>query len=307
MSRLRSRRNRRRGTVKTRREREIRNEREREEKYQKEESAFVASDGCVVGAVLSFKDCAQSSLLNMLQSCDLFARESRIPYRNTVFNHSTGICHTKEYPAKGNDSDVSDSGERTEPATSYICQKNPSKKVLILCDCKAAIENAIGVQQVGAYNTLVHTIRNKLRALSHLGITVQITWCPGHMGISGNEIADNKAKLAANEASSHETHRNTSTREIEQKNKAQHEKSAESPRPPAAASSATSTPAATISSPQLNTSPPGASNGLAAAVRSALKAVYHTDSSSLVRAQDQPVDSSNIGPEEWLYSAAQGA
>ncbi|XP_019635205.1 PREDICTED: uncharacterized protein LOC109478183, partial [Branchiostoma belcheri] len=80
-------------------------------------------------------------------------------------------------------------------------RQTTSKRVLILCDCKAAIENVIGVQQVEAYNALVHTIRNKLQALRQQGITTQITWCPGHMGISGNEIADNEAKLAANEAS----------------------------------------------------------------------------------------------------------
>ncbi|KAI8482166.1 hypothetical protein Bbelb_400540 [Branchiostoma belcheri] len=81
-----------------------------------------------------------------------------------------------------------------------IRRPTTANKLLLLCDCKAAIETVTGVQQVEAYNSLVHTIRNKLQQLKLQGLTIQFNWCPGHVGVTGNEIADKEAKLAANEA-----------------------------------------------------------------------------------------------------------
>ncbi len=42
-------------------------------------------------------------------------------------------------------------------------------------------------------------VAQKARAVAHqltaLGITIVISWCPGHTGVTGNEIADQQAKL----------------------------------------------------------------------------------------------------------------
>ncbi|XP_035696811.1 uncharacterized protein LOC118430208 [Branchiostoma floridae] len=79
-------------------------------------------------------------------------------------------------------------------------RERSEERVLILCDCKAAIENVITTHQVDAYNDLVNNIRQKLHEMKQKRVNIQIEWCPGHMGVAGNELADEQAKLAAEEA-----------------------------------------------------------------------------------------------------------
>ena len=43
----------------------------------------------------------------------------------------------------------------------------------------------------------LHDIRNATITLSHLGYITQVGWTPGHSGITGNDLADAAAKLAA--------------------------------------------------------------------------------------------------------------
>ncbi|XP_035685694.1 uncharacterized protein LOC118422282 [Branchiostoma floridae] len=78
--------------------------------------------------------------------------------------------------------------------------QSKNRRILILCDCKAALENVSSLQQAEAYNDLVNAARQRLFEIQQKGHNIQIEWCPGHMGVEGNELADMQAKLAAEEA-----------------------------------------------------------------------------------------------------------
>ena len=47
---------------------------------------------------------------------------------------------------------------------------------------------------------LVLGIKQVLQEVQRKGLEVQVHWCPGHMNISGNELAAKLAKEAATEA-----------------------------------------------------------------------------------------------------------
>ncbi|KAI8516385.1 hypothetical protein Bbelb_049660 [Branchiostoma belcheri] len=48
--------------------------------------------------------------------------------------------------------------------------------------------------------TQTSTNKRKIQALEQKGHNIQIEWCPGHMGVAENEIADIGSKQAVEEA-----------------------------------------------------------------------------------------------------------
>ena len=76
--------------------------------------------------------------------------------------------------------------------------------VTILTDCQAAIgrmtsdEPGPGQKKALEARRHIATLRAK-----EPNVKVEIRWCPSHKGIDGNEIADEWAKLAADESDAH--------------------------------------------------------------------------------------------------------
>ena len=68
-------------------------------------------------------------------------------------------------------------------------------EIVILTDSKSGIE-AIRNPNPGKQSTLLNTIRNLSETLLENGISITIKWLPAHVGIEGNEKADNLAKAA---------------------------------------------------------------------------------------------------------------
>ena len=71
-----------------------------------------------------------------------------------------------------------------------------NKKLVIFCDSKSVLEN---IDNQESKNPLMIDVLEKLQELFHKGFTIRFCWIPSHVGISGNEQADLRAKDALNE------------------------------------------------------------------------------------------------------------
>ncbi len=76
--------------------------------------------------------------------------------------------------------------------------------LVILSDCKSAIQAASSNTPKDSHIQLTSEIHGAARSLSAKGIHTTIKWVPGHAGIHGNELADQAAKKGATEAKSTE-------------------------------------------------------------------------------------------------------
>ncbi|MBW0528751.1 hypothetical protein O181_068466 [Austropuccinia psidii MF-1] len=79
-------------------------------------------------------------------------------------------------------------------------RKEPMGEVDIFCDNQGALRKVANTTIPLTGQHLYLQISNKLLSLSQLA-TINLTWCPGHKGIEGNEKADIEAKKAASNPS----------------------------------------------------------------------------------------------------------
>ncbi len=79
--------------------------------------------------------------------------------------------------------------------------------VLIHTDCRAAMDAIIN--NTGKLTRLQNDITMYSRALNCRGIDIALCWIPGNAGIVANELADNSAKLAAEETKAWTHEQNT--------------------------------------------------------------------------------------------------
>ena len=82
-------------------------------------------------------------------------------------------------------------------ALQYAATLNSHPKVVSLSIDNQATISAISRPGYSYLAHLLHDIRNATIALSHSGCITQVGWTPGHSGITGNDLADAAAKLAA--------------------------------------------------------------------------------------------------------------
>ena len=66
------------------------------------------------------------------------------------------------------------------------------KKVVFLVDSKSAIQKI--TSQNASESATVTDIRNSLKLLTKINKKIHFQWVPSHIGLSGNELADNLAK-----------------------------------------------------------------------------------------------------------------
>ena len=78
-------------------------------------------------------------------------------------------------------------------ALSY-CINKKFQQAIICTDSNSATQ-ALAQKHNNAHPT-VHQINNKIQQITNMGKTIKILWIPGHVGIHGNEKADEAAKLS---------------------------------------------------------------------------------------------------------------
>ena len=67
----------------------------------------------------------------------------------------------------------------------------------IFCDCKPAIISSFIPNRHLVKSHIIQDIQQLIKSLYIKNNVLNVIWCPGHMGIQGNEIADELAKSAA--------------------------------------------------------------------------------------------------------------
>lgn len=75
-----------------------------------------------------------------------------------------------------------------------------TRNLLILSDSQSAVGLLTLGWEATSHKVTVHEVRTELAQLQKIGITVDLSWTPGHSDIKGNELADELAKEAAKEA-----------------------------------------------------------------------------------------------------------
>lgn len=83
-----------------------------------------------------------------------------------------------------------------EKALTHVLTIVPGE-VCIFTDSKSALEAIKNVDPRNIQNYIVLAIIDKLEACRQAGFQIKLIWVPAHVGIVGNEVADQKAKHAA--------------------------------------------------------------------------------------------------------------
>ena len=84
-----------------------------------------------------------------------------------------------------------------------ILSKENSKsieKIHIFCDCRGAIESVTSNDRILSHQSIKDEFIKHLTELNMKQILTEISWVSGHADLEANELADNDAKKAANEA-----------------------------------------------------------------------------------------------------------
>ena len=85
--------------------------------------------------------------------------------------------------------------EAIDAALDLISECKDHKKFVIFSDSKSALES---IQNQISKNPLVIHILDRLQLLKNSSYSIKFCWIPSHVGIRGNEKADQKAKAALN-------------------------------------------------------------------------------------------------------------
>ena len=83
----------------------------------------------------------------------------------------------------------------------YKTQK-PSdlRKVHIFSDSQSAVGQLTLGWEAKSHRTTTQEVKSEINGLPDLRVVVELSWLPGHANIKGNELADQQAKEAAQEA-----------------------------------------------------------------------------------------------------------
>ena len=79
-------------------------------------------------------------------------------------------------------------------------EKINNYNIHIFCDCKPAIISTFVQNRHLVKSHIIQDIQQLIKSLYIKNNVLNVIWCPGHMGIQGNEIADELAKSAAKQS-----------------------------------------------------------------------------------------------------------
>ena len=79
---------------------------------------------------------------------------------------------------------------------------NAIEKIHIFCDCRGAIESVTSNERILSHQNIKDEFIKHVTEISMKHIKTEISWVSGHADLEANEIADDEAKKAANDAKS---------------------------------------------------------------------------------------------------------